>query len=156
AEAQRRLEKLAEDEHDGILALRALLREALNSNDLDRVRTYGIKIEARPDADFNDNLLALEARSRAGQATAALAKLKQQAEKEPRDAASLVYWLIGHRRADDAAAWLEEHFRLPLAPVSLRIARADALMAQGKWSEIEPKLRDEKWSESEYLRLAAI
>jgi predicted Zn-dependent protease len=156
ADAQHRLEKLPGNEHDGILALRALLREALNSNDLEHAKSYGVKIEARADADFNDSLLALEARSRGGQANEALDKLKERAVKEPRDVLSLVFWLIGHRRADDAAKWLEERFQLPSAPVSLQMAHADALMAQGKWSEIESKLRDERWSESEYLRLATI
>jgi hypothetical protein len=65
ADAQRRLERLAGDEHTGILALRALLREALNSNDLEHAQSYAVKIEVRPDANFNDSLLALEARSRA-------------------------------------------------------------------------------------------
>jgi predicted Zn-dependent protease len=156
SDAQRRLEKLAEDEHAGILALRALLREALNSNDVERARSYAVKIEPRADADFNDSLLALEARSRGGQANEALEKLKERAVKEPRNAVSLAYWLIGHRRADDAAKWLEERFQPPSAPVSLRMAHADALIAQGKWSEIESKLSDERWSESDYLRLAAI
>ena len=76
--------------------------------------------------------------------------------KEPCNAVSLAYWLIGHRCADDAAKWLEERFQQPSAPVSLQMAYADALIAQGKWSEIESKLRDERWSESDYLRLAAI
>jgi predicted Zn-dependent protease len=138
------------------MALRALLREALNSKDLERARSYAVKIEARADADFNDSLLALEARSQGGQANEALDKLKERAVKEPRNAVSLVYWLIGHRRADDAAKWLEERFQLPSAPVSVQMAHADALIALGKWSEIESKLRDERWSESDYLRLAAI
>jgi predicted Zn-dependent protease len=156
ADAQRRLEKLAGDEHDGILALRALLSEALNSSDLERARSYAAKIEARPNAEFNDSLLALEAQSRGGQANEALDKLKERAVKEPRNAVSLVYWLIGRSRADDAAKWLEERFRLASAPVSLQMAHADALMALGKWSELESKLGDERWSETEYLRLAAI
>jgi predicted Zn-dependent protease len=156
ADAQHRLEKLAGEAPDGILALRALLREALNSSDLDRAQSYGVKIEARADADFDDNLLALEARLRGGQANEALEKLKERAVKEPRNAVSLVYWLTGHSRANDAAKWLEERFQLPSAPVSLQMAHADALMAQGKWSETELKLCDERWSESEYLRLAAI
>ena len=156
ADAQRRLEQLAGDEPAGILALRGLLREALNRNDLERATCYGVKIEARRDADFNDSLLALEARSRGGQANEALDKLKERAVKEPRNAVSLAYWLMGHRSADDAAKWLEERFRLASAPVSLQTAHADALIAQGKWSEIESKLRDERWPESDYLRLAAI
>jgi predicted Zn-dependent protease len=86
----------------------------------------------------------------------ALEKLKERAVKEPRDVLSLVYWLINHRRADDAVKWLEERFQLVSAPVSLQMAHADALIAQGKWSETESKLRDERWSESDYLRLAAI
>jgi predicted Zn-dependent protease len=156
ADAQHRLEKLAGDEHDGIQALRALLPEALKSSDLERARSYAAKIEARQDADFNDSLLALEARSQGDQANETLDKLKERAVKEPRNAVSLVYWLIGHRRADDAAKWLEQRFQLPLAPVSLQMAHADALMALGKWSEIQSKLGDESWSETEYLRLAAI
>ena len=82
--------------------------------------------------------------------------MKERTAKEPHNAASLAYWLIGHRRADDAAKWLEEGFQLPSAPVSVQMAHADALMAQGKWSEIESKLRDERWPESDYLRLAGI
>ena len=155
-DAQRQLEKLAEDKHIGTLALRNLLQEALNTNDVERARSYAIKIEARADADFNDSLLALEARSRGGQANEALDKLKERAAKEPRNAISLAYWLIGHSRADDAAKWLEERFQLSSAPVSLQIAHADALLGQRKWSEVESKLRDEEWSENDCLRLAAI
>ena len=155
-DAQRRLEKLAEDEHDGMLALQGLLRQALDSKDFERARSYAVKIEARQDADFNNSLLALEAWSQEGQANEALAKLKERAMKEPRNAVSLVNWLINHRRGDDAVKWLEERFQLRSAPVSLQMAHADALLAQGKWSEIESKLRDERWSENDYLRLAAI
>jgi predicted Zn-dependent protease len=156
ADAQRRLEKLAEDQPVGIMALRVLLSQAMNSNDLERARSYGVKIEARPDADFNDRLGALEPRSQGGQADEVLEKLKDRAAKEPSNAVSLVYWLANHRRADDGAKWLEEHFPLASAPVSLLMAHADALMVQKKWSELESQLRDEKWSETEYLRLAAI
>jgi predicted Zn-dependent protease len=156
ADAQRRLEALVGNQHDGILALQALLREALDSKDLERARSYGVKIEARQDADFKNSLLALEARSQGGQANEALAKLKERAVKEPGNAVSLAYWLIGHGQADDAAKWLEERFQLPSTPVSLQMAHADALIAERKWSEIESQLRNEWWSESEYLRLAAI
>jgi predicted Zn-dependent protease len=156
ADAQSRLERLTEDEHTGILALRALLREALDSKDLERARSYAVKIEARQDVDFNDSLLALEAQSQGGQANELLAKLKERTLKGPGNAVSLTYWLIGHGRADNAAKWLEERFQLFSAPVSLQMAHADALIAQGKWSEIESKLRDERWSKSDYLRIAAI
>jgi cytochrome c-type biogenesis protein CcmH/NrfG len=95
ADAQRRLEELAGDQHDGILALGVLLREALNSNDLERARSYAAKIEARPDADFNSSLLALEARSRAGRANETLEKLKQRAVEQPRDA--VLFGLLADR-----------------------------------------------------------
>jgi tetratricopeptide (TPR) repeat protein len=41
ADAKRRLEELAGDQHDGILALEALLRQALDSNDLERAILRG-------------------------------------------------------------------------------------------------------------------
>ncbi|MBV8417647.1 MAG: hypothetical protein JO251_20795 [Verrucomicrobia bacterium] len=156
AEALIQLEKLAENGPAGIAALRVLLGDALNRNNLDRARTYGAAIEARPDADFNDLLLALESRSRAGEANEILDRLKQRAVAKPRDAVSLAYWLIGHRRADDAATWLRDRYQLTSAPVSLQMAHADALIAQGKWSELASELGRQKWADSEFLRFASI
>jgi thioredoxin-like negative regulator of GroEL len=85
-----------------------------------------------------------------------LDKIKQRATGKPRDAASLAYWLIGHRLADDAGTWLEKSYQLSSAPVSLQMAHADALITQGKWAELESDLSHQKWSEDEFLRLASI
>jgi predicted Zn-dependent protease len=64
-EARRRLEELAhQGGPHGIAALRALLRDALDRNELDRAQTHAAEIEKRANASFDDDLLVLEARSR--------------------------------------------------------------------------------------------
>jgi predicted Zn-dependent protease len=156
AEAQHQLEKLAKSGPEGIKALRALLRDALNRNELDRARAYAGMIETRADATFDDSLLVLEVRTRDGQSGEALDRMKQRAVAEPRDAVALAYWLIGHGRANEAAAWLQDHYELASSPVILQMAHADALMTGGKWSELESRLSRQKWSDSDYLRLASI
>lgn len=156
AQALAQLDEATQTGTGDIAALRVLLNDALNRNDLGRARVYGGKIETRQDATFDDSLLALEARSRAGAADEMIERIKQRAAARPRDAVTFAYWLIGHGRASDAAAWLRDRYQLASAPVDLQIAYADALMAEGKWSEIETELRDQQWSDSEYLRLASI
>jgi predicted Zn-dependent protease len=156
AEARRRLEELARSGPDGITALRALLRDALNHNELERAQTLATEVEKRSDADFDDDLLVLEVRSRMGTLNQILDRIKQRAAEKPRDTVSLAYWLMGHRLAGDADKWLEKSYQLSSAPVSVQMAYADVLIAQGKWAELESDLSHQKWSENEFLRLASI
>ena len=153
------LAQLDEATHSGtgdISALRVLLTDALNRNDVGRAQVYGSEMETRQDATFADSLLALEARCRVGAADEVIGKIKLRAVARPRDAVTLAYWLIGHGRASDAASWLSDRYQLASAPVDLQMAHADALMAVGNWSKIESELSGQKWSDSEYLRLASI
>jgi len=156
AQARNELETLAKSGLGELPALRTLLSDALNRRDLNRARTFGAAIERRTDGDFNDILLTLEARDRAGEANQVLDKVKQRAVLNPQDTVALTYWLIGHRRANDATKWLRERYQLASAPVSLQMAYADALIAQGRWSELESELSRQKWPDSECLRLASI
>ena len=156
AQALAQLDEATRSGTGDISAVRVLLTDALNRNDLGRARVYGGEIETRQDATFDDTLLALDARFRAGTADAVIEKMKLRAAARPREAVAFAYWLIGHGHASDAAAWLRDRYQLSSAPVDLQMANADALIAVGNWSEIESELSGQRWEDNEYLRLASI
>ena len=137
-------------------ALRALLGDAVQRNELDRADTLAQDLQVSQQITFPDYLLCLEFYRKLNQEkfSALLAKVKSVAVHNPSDVALLMDWLNKNGLAADLLKWME---KLP-ADLTTNpppaIAIADAFVEVRNWSRLKRWTRNASWGESEYLRLA--
>jgi thioredoxin-like negative regulator of GroEL len=137
-------------------ALRALLGDAVQRNELERADTLAQDLQMSQQVTFSDYLLCLEFYRKLNQAkfSALLEKVKPVAARNPADLALLMEWLNENGLATDVLKWME---KLPVEvttkpPPSIAIANT---FVEGKnWSRLKRWTRTGSWGESEYLRLA--
>jgi Flp pilus assembly protein TadD len=156
ANARRQLEKFASSHEAGRFALEALLREALNSGDLERARTYSSRLEKRADSTFDDRLLELNAAFHTDAFKDRLEILEQESAGHLGDRIALVYWMIGHGLAKDASEWIEVGSAGKACPVPLQMAEADSLRAQQDWVKLRELLEAADWASNDFIRKALL
>jgi hypothetical protein len=137
-------------------ALRALLADAVQRNELARADTFAQDLQMSQQVTFADYLLCLDFYRKLDQAkfSALLEKVKPVAARNPSDLALLLEWLNQNGLAADVLKWME---KLPAElttnpPPSIAIA--DAFVQAKNWSRLKRWTRSGSWGESEYLRLA--
>lgn len=154
--ARQQLEKFSSSREAGRLALEALLREALNSGDLERARTYSSQLEKRFDSTFDDQLLELDVAFQTGAFKDRLRILQQECAGHLGNRIAAIYWMIGHGLAKDATEWIEVGSAAKTLPVPLQMAEADALRAQRDWVRLREVLEAGDWVENDYIRRALL
>jgi lipopolysaccharide biosynthesis regulator YciM len=137
-------------------ALRALLADAVQRNDLARADTFAQDLQMSQQVTFADYLLCLDFYRKLDQSkfSALLEKVKPVAARNPSDLGLLLDWLNQNGLAADVLKWME---KLPAElttnpPPSIAIA--DAFVQAKNWSRLKRWTRSGSWGESEYLRLA--
>jgi predicted Zn-dependent protease len=137
-------------------ALRALLADAVQRNELERADTFAQDLQMSQQVTFADYLLCLEFYRKLDQSkfSALLEKVKPVAARNPSDLSLLLEWLNQNGLAADVLKWME---KLPAElttnpPPSIAIA--DAFVQAKNWSRLKRWTRSGSWGESEYLRLA--
>ena len=137
-------------------ALRALLSDAVQRDDLARADGLAQDLQLTQQVTFADYLLALDFYRKLDEKkfSAVLEKIKPVAARDPRDLGALIDWMNRNGFAADALKWTE---KLPAEitkspPPAIGIAEAFAEMKN--WSRLKRWTRGGSWGESEYLRLA--
>ena len=137
-------------------ALRALLSDAVQRNELERADTFAQDLQMSQQVTFADYLLCLEFYRKLDESkfAALLEKVKPVAARNPADLALLLDWLNQNGLAADVLKWME---KLPAdlttnPPPSIAIA--DAFVQAKNWSRLKRWTRSGSWGDSEYLRLA--
>jgi hypothetical protein len=137
-------------------ALRALLGDAIQNNDLEAADTLAQDLQMSQQVTFSDYLLCLDFYRKLNEQkfSALLAKVKSVAARNPTDVALLMEWMNKNDLTNDLLKWME---KLPTEltgnpPPSVAIA--DALVEVKNWSRLRRWTRNGAWGDSDFLRMA--
>jgi len=137
-------------------ALRALLNDAVERNDLGAADNFAQQLQMSPEVTFGDYLLCLNFYRKLDEKKfrLLLEKVKPFAARNSSDLVSLLDWMNQNGLAGDVVKWI---YKLPAAQLSsapMSIAVADAYATVKNWSRLKRWTRTGDWGDSEYLRLA--
>ena len=136
-------------------ALRALLSDALQNNDLPAADGFAQELQLSPQVTFGDYLLCLDFYQKldAKKFGVVLEKVKPVAARNPDALAKLMDWMNHHDLSAEVLKWQEklksEQTNHP-PPV---IAIAEAFAAVKNWSRLKRWTRNGDWGDAEFLRL---
>ena len=156
AEARAALERLSKVPGFHAGALRALLSDAVAHNDLARADTLAQELQMTQQITFADYLLCLDFYRKLDEKkfSAVLEKIKPVAERNQRDLALLMDWMVRNGLASEVLEWSEklpaETKTAPPAAISI----AEAFAEVKNWSRLKRWTRSGSWGKDEYLRLA--
>src|SRR5205823_11667720 len=156
AQARANLERLTQVTQFRTGALRALLGDAVDRNDLQNADRFAQQLQMSPEVSFGDYLLCLNFYRKldAKKFDALLEKVKPVASRNPGDLGLLMDWMNQNGLSTEVVKWME---KLPAAttakpPPAIEIAAAFA--EQKNWSRLRRWTRSESWGDDDYLRLA--
>ena len=137
-------------------ALRALLSDAIQHDDLEAADGLAQDLQMNQKVTFADLLLCLDFYRKLDQKKfdALLEKIKPVAAREPADVAALMDWLNRNGLAAEVLKWND---KLPPDITSIpppAVAIAEAFAETKNWSRLKRWTRNGTWGDAEYLRLA--
>src|SRR5438552_11584228 len=136
-------------------ALRALLNDAVERNELTAADGFAQQLQMSPEVTFGDYLLCLNFYRKLDEKKfrLLLERVKPFAVRNPSDLASLMNWMNQNGLAGDVVKWIDKlpADTLPFPPVS--IAVADAYADVKNWARLKRWTRSGSWGQSDYLRL---
>jgi Tfp pilus assembly protein PilF len=140
-------------------ALRALLNDAVERNDLGAADNFAQQLQMSPEVTFGDYLLCLNFYRKLDEKKFRLLldKVKPFAARNFNDLASLMEWMNQNGLAGDVVKWID---KLPAAELNsppAAVAVADAYATVKNWSRLKRWTHTpapSEWGDSEYLRLA--
>ena len=158
ATARATLESLVSDDEFGLLALRALVRDALERHDVTAALSWSKRASEMPLAELSDRMLHLEALFAAKSPSFDnwLSDLEKAALENTQFALQLAKWKFSALGPRSASDWLET------LPVSMRentaisVLLADCYSALKRWSDLESLVAESAWREFEPMRLALL
>jgi thioredoxin-like negative regulator of GroEL len=150
------LEKLTQVQQFRTGALRALLNDAVDRNDIQSADRFAQQLQMSSQVGFGDYLLCLNFYRKldAKKFDALLEKVKPVAARNPGDLGSLMDWMNGNGLASEVVKWMDKLPAATTAKPPPAIAIAAAFAEQKNWSRLRRWTRSESWGEEDYLRLA--
>jgi len=147
-------------------ALRALLNDAVDRNDLVSADNFAQQLQMSPDVTFGDYLRCLSFYRKLDQKKfrRLLEKVKPFAARNPTDVAALIDWMNQNGLAADVVGWIDKlataspsdgglpPAQLHSPPVSVGLA--DAYATVKNWSRLKHFTGKSGWGDADYLRLA--
>ena len=137
-------------------ALRALLNDAVERNDLGAADNFAQQLQMSPEVTFGDYLLCLNFYRKLDEKKfrLLLEKVKPFAARNSSDLVSLLDWMNQNGLAGDVVKWIDKLPAAQLSSAPMSIAVADAYATVKNWSRLKRWTRTGDWGDSEYLRLA--
>src|SRR5947199_6029955 len=137
-------------------ALRALLNDAVERNDLSAADNFAQQLQMSQEVTFSDYLLCLNFYRKLDEKKfrLLLERVKPFAVRNPSDLASLMNWMNENGLAADVVKWIDKLSPDKLGSPPASIAVADAYANVRNWSRLKRWAHVGAWGESEYLRLA--
>jgi predicted Zn-dependent protease len=137
-------------------ALRALLNDAVERNDLTAADDFAQQLQMSPEVTFGDYLLCLNFYRKLNEKKfrQLLEKVKPFAARNASDFASLIEWMNQNGLAGDVVKWVD---KLPAAQLSAPLASvavAEAYATVKNWPRLKRWTMKGNWTDAEYLRLA--
>jgi Tfp pilus assembly protein PilF len=137
-------------------ALRALLNDAVERNDIAAADNFAQQLQMSQEVTFGDYLLCLNFYQKLDEKKfrLLLERVKPFAARNPSDLASLMNWMNENGLAGDVVKWIDKLPPDKLSSPPASIAVADAYSNVKNWSRLKRWTRTGMWGEAEYLRLA--
>ena len=137
-------------------ALRALLNDAVEGNDLAAADNFAQQLQMSQQVTFGDYLLCLNFYRKLDEKRfhVLLEKVKPFAVRNPSDLASLMDWMNNNGLAGEVVKWIEKLPEDKTASPPVSIAVAEAYANVKNWSRLKRWTGSGLWGEAEYLRLA--
>src|SRR6266700_3049943 len=137
-------------------ALRALLNDAVEGNDLAAADNFAQQLQMSQQVTFGDYLLCLNIYRKLDEKRfhVLLEKVKPFAVRNPSDLASLMDWMNNNGLAGEVVKWTEKLPADKTASPPVSIAVAEAYTNVKNWSRLKRWTGRGLWGEAEYLRLA--
>ena len=137
-------------------ALRALLNDAVEGNDLAAADNFAQQLQMSQQVTFGDYLLCLNIYRKLDEKRfhVLLEKVKPFAVRNPSDLASLMDWMNNNGLAGEVVKWTEKLPADKTASPPVSIAIAEAYTNVKNWSRLKRWTGRGFWAEAEYLRLA--
>jgi len=137
-------------------ALRALLNDAVERNDLTTADSFAQQLQMSPEVTFADYLLCLNFYRKldAKKFRQLLEKVKPFAARNASDLASLIEWMNQNGLAGDVVKWVDKLPAAQLRSPPASVAIADAYATVKNWSRLKRWTRTGNWGDAEYVRLA--
>ncbi len=137
-------------------ALRALLSDAVERNDLAAADALAQELQMSPQVTFGDYLLCLNFYRKLDEKkfAALLEKVKPVAARDASDLGLLMDWMNNNGMAAEVLKWTEklDVERTTKPPASIAVAEAFAEVKN--WSRLKRWTRGRSWNESDYIRFA--
>lgn len=137
-------------------SLRALLKDAIDRNDLEAADDLAQQLQLSQQVTFADYLLCLNLYHKGDQKkfAALLEKVKPVAARDESDLAMLMGWMNNNGRAADVLKWVDKLPSETTTRPPVALAVADALVEQKNWSRLRRWTRTGSWQGEDYLRFA--
>lgn len=150
------LNELSSKPDQQLVALRALLADAMNHGEAAKAKELALKISSDPNSDFTDKLarLALLRKLKDPDATSFLLDLKKHAMSKQEDLSPLLLWMNEHGLSLMVMEWAAELPPEVTAKPPVCIAVTDARARNLDWEKIEDTLFSASWGEADHLRQA--
>ena len=137
-------------------ALRALLNDAVERNELAAADNFAQQLQMSPDVTFGDYLLCLNFYRKLDEKKFRLSmeRVKPFAARNSSDLASLMEWMNQNGLSNDIVKWIDKLPPEKLTSSRVTVAVADAYANAKNWTRLKRWISKGVWGESDYLRLA--
>ena len=154
--AHQNLERLSQLQPFRTGALRALLNDAVDRNDLEAADRLAQDLQMAQQVTFGDYLLCLNFYRKLDEKkfNALLEKVKPVAARDPSDIALLMDWMNNNGLASEVLKWMDKLPATLTAKPPAAIAIAEAFADVRNWSRLKRWTRSGSWGDVEYLRLS--
>lgn len=155
-EARATLERLSKVPAFRAGSLRALLRDAVESDDLERADNLAQDLQLTQQVTFADYLLSLDFYRKldAEKFEAVLEKIKPLAARNPADLALLMDWMIRNGLTGEVLKWADKLDPEIATRPPPAISIAEAFAEVKNWSRLKRWTRGSGWGRFDFLRLA--
>jgi Tfp pilus assembly protein PilF len=156
AKARENLQRLSQLQPFRTGALRALLNDAVDRNDLEAADRLAQDLQMSQQVTFGDYLLCLNFYRKLDEEKfiALLEKVKPVAARDPSDLALLMDWMNNNGLAGEVLKWMDKLPAALTAKPPAAIAIAEAFAKVKNWSRLKRWTRSGSWGDVEYLRLS--
>lgn len=150
------LERLRASTNVGVVALRWLVAESLDRNDLASAERFSRQLLADAHSAPDDRLqrLTILQRSNNPELKTYLAALQNSSLTNAAEVYGISTWMIGHDLVGEALAWLTGCPAKLRAEQPIPLALVDCYLAQKDWRGLDTSLQEQKWGDLEFLRFA--
>ena len=137
-------------------ALRALLNDGVERNDLSAADNFAQQLQMSQEVTFSDYLLCLNFYRKLDEKKFRLSmeRVKPFAARNSSDLASLMEWMNQNGLSSDIIKWIDKLPAEKLTSSRVAVAVADAYANAKNWTRLKRWTRKGVWGESDYLRVA--